>query len=207
MRKRFSSWWLTLNASDILQALATVIQIEGTPNLNPSRTMTKNMDIFTGRGPESHAQTSQEQGALSPDPLITARAQAALASYPTTSAFGVVFVDVEDNTSTEFTLLEFFDASDSLIFSRHALSTGNQGLSFLGGAANAGELISHVRITTPDNFLLSNGVRANENHDFVVMDDFIYAAPQPLPLPVSVPEPATWALLLLAVAALRRKAR
>ena len=125
----------------------------------------------------------------------------------TTTAFGVVFVDVEDDNATDFTLLEFFDASDSLIFSSHALPAGNQGLSFLGGAANAGELISHVRITTPDNFLLSNGVRANENHDFVVMDDFIYAAPQPLPLPVSVPEPATWALLLLAVAALRRKAR
>ncbi len=119
----------------------------------------------------------------------------------TTTAFGVVFVDVEDDNATDFTLLEFFDADDALIFSRHALPGANQGLSFLGGVANAGERISHVRITTPDNFLISNGVRANENHDFVVMDDFIYAAPQALPAP------ATWALVLLGLGGLIRKRR
>ena len=68
---------------------------------------------------------------------------------------------------------------------------GNQGLSFLGGVANAGELISRVRITTPDNYLLSNGVRLNETNDFVVMDDFLYATP------AAVPEPAMWSLALL----------
>lgn len=121
----------------------------------------------------------------------------------TITAFGVVLVDAEDDNATDFTLLEFFDTDDSLIFSRHVLPGGNQGLSFLGGVAGAGERIGHVRITTPDNFLLSNGVRANENHDFVVMDDFIYATP----LALSVPEPLSLALVLLGLGALSRRAR
>ena len=103
----------------------------------------------------------------------------------TTSAFGVVFVDVEADDAADFTTLEFFDLADQLIFSRRALVAGNQGLSFLGGVAGAGELIARVRITTPNNFLLSNGVRLNESNDFVVMDDFLYATPVPVPEPTS----------------------
>lgn len=123
------------------------------------------------------------------------------ATPATTSAFGVVFVDVEDAGTSNFTLLEFFDPAGALIFSRVALAAGNQGLSFVGGVANAGEQIGRVRITTPDNFLIGNGLRANELIDFVVMDDFLYAAP------VAVPEPAAWSLALLGLAALGWKAR
>ena len=65
------------------------------------------------------------------------------------------------------------------------------GLSFLGGVANAGERIARVRITTPDNFLISNGVRDNEDIDFVIMDDFLYATP------AAVPEPEVWAMILM----------
>ena len=123
------------------------------------------------------------------------------ATAATTSAFAAVFVDVENDDATDFTTMEFFDLNDALIFSRHVMTAGNQGLSFLGGVAGAGERIARVRITTPDNFLLSNGVRANEAHDFVVMDDFLYATP------VAVPEPAAWALALLGLGVVGCKAR
>jgi hypothetical protein len=76
------------------------------------------------------------------------------------------------------------------------LVAGNQGLSFLGGVATAGEQISRVRITTPHNFLLGSGALSNETHDFVVMDDFLYATP------VAVPEPAVWSLALLGLGVL-----
>jgi len=104
----------------------------------------------------------------------------------TTSAFGAIFVDVEDNNSVNATTLEFFDAAGARIFSQTVAAASNQGLSFLGGVANAGERIARVRITTPNNFLVSNGVRDNEQIDFVVMDDFIYATPGVLSLPGSL---------------------
>ncbi len=121
----------------------------------------------------------------------------------TTSAFGAIFVDLEDNNPIAFTKMEFFDAGNALIFSRNGLAAGNQGLTFLGGVANAGERIAKVVITTPDNFLLSNGVRANEVSDFVVMDDFLYATPS------AVPEPEVWAMALagLALVGWRRRKR
>ena len=109
----------------------------------------------------------------------------------TSSAFGVVFVDVEERSASNFTLVEFFDTAGLLVFSRQAIPAGNQGLSFVGAVAGAGEQIGRVRITTPDNFLLRNGVRANESTDFVVMDDFLYATPS------AVPEPAAMLLALL----------
>ena len=118
-----------------------------------------------------------------------------------TRAFGAVFVDVETNNAVDFTTVEFFNPANALIFSRTVLTAGNQGLSFLGGVATAGEQIARVRITTPDNFLLSNGVRANEAHDFVVMDDFLYGTP------AAVPEPGAWAMALLGLGALGWKAR
>ena len=119
----------------------------------------------------------------------------------TTRAFGAVFVDVENNDATDFTTMEFFNPANALIFSRTVLIAGKQGLSLLGGVATAGEQIARVRITTPDNFLLSNGARANEAHDFVVMDDFLYATP------TAVPEPSAWALALLGLGALGWKLR
>ncbi len=112
----------------------------------------------------------------------------------TTSAFGVIFVDVEVAGQTT---LEFFDASNVLIFTRNALVAGNQGLSFLGAVADAGEQISRVRLTSGLNSILRNGVLSNPNDDVVVMDDFLYAEPLRRG---SVPEPSSLALFALALA-------
>jgi hypothetical protein len=116
----------------------------------------------------------------------------------TTSAFGVIFTDVE---VADLTTLQFFDENDNLFFSRSALVAGTQGLTFLGGIADAGERIARVRITSGSNTIVSNGVLGNPNDDVVVMDDFLYATP--------VPEPATWSLLCLGglAAAAYRKSR
>ncbi len=109
----------------------------------------------------------------------------------TTSAFGLIFTDVEVFGDTK---LEFFDATNSLIYSHFALTTGNQGLGFLGATVTDGA-ISRVRITAGRNLILGNGLLANPNDDVVAMDDFIYAEPIAT---VSVPEPSTLALLGLA---------
>jgi len=108
----------------------------------------------------------------------------------TTSAFGLVFVDVEVANSTR---LDFFDLQNNLIFSRTALVGGNQGLTFLGGVANAGELIARVRITSGANTLVANGILGNQIDDIVVMDDFLYAEPLAIG---AVPEPQSYALML-----------
>lgn len=92
----------------------------------------------------------------------------------TTSAFGLIFNDVEVAGATK---LEFFDQNNSLIYTRDALVAGNQGFSFVGAVANAGEEISRVRIISGANSIVSNGVLGNPNDDVVVMDDFLYATP------------------------------
>ncbi|MEO7598655.1 MAG: PEP-CTERM sorting domain-containing protein [Opitutus sp.] len=97
------------------------------------------------------------------------------ATAATTSAFGLIFVDVE---VAETTRLQFFDSENNLLFSRFASVAGNQGLSFLGGIIETGEnQISRVRITSGLNTIVSNGVLGNQIDDVVVMDDFIYATP------------------------------
>lgn len=107
----------------------------------------------------------------------------------TTSAFGVVFTDVEVAGQTK---VEFFDDSDILIYTHDALATGNQGLSFLGGTVSGGA-IGRVRITSGLNTIVRNGVLGNQIDDVVVMDDFIYAEPN------RVAEPGGLALVSLAL--------
>lgn len=120
----------------------------------------------------------------------------------TISAFGLIFVDVETATSA---LLEFFGESNSLLYSRYGLAAGNQGLTFLGAIANAGERISRVRITSGLNTIKANGTLGNPNDDVVVMDDFIYAEP----ISKTIPEPPTIILLScgLLMGALRKFCR
>lgn len=109
----------------------------------------------------------------------------------TTSAFGVIFTDVEFANQTR---IDFFDVANSLIFSRDALVAGNKGLSFVGAVATAGERISKVRITSGTNTIVSNGALGNPTGDVVVMDDFIYAEP------TRIPEPGSISLVGLALA-------
>jgi hypothetical protein len=104
----------------------------------------------------------------------------------TTNAFGAIFVDVETAGSTR---LQFFDDTDTLIYSRDVLVGGNQGLSFLGATISGGA-ISRVRITSGANTIVSNGVLGNPTADTVVMDDFLYAEPL-----LAVPEPSNLALM------------
>jgi len=107
----------------------------------------------------------------------------------TTTAFGLIFVDVEVAGATH---VDFFDASNALIYSHDVLVAGNQGLSFLG-ATVSGATISRVRITSGANTIVANGVLGNPTTDIVVMDDFLYAEP----VARSVPEPASVVLALL----------
>jgi hypothetical protein len=109
----------------------------------------------------------------------------------TTSAFGLIFVDVETISAK----VEFFDQDGAAIFTHDALQAGNQGLSFLGAVANAGERIGRVRITAGLNTITSNGTLGNPNDDVVVMDDFLYAEP------LQVPEPPVLLLLGLGLLA------
>ena len=110
----------------------------------------------------------------------------------TTSAFGVVFTDVETANQT---MLQFFDSTDTLIYTRAVLATGNHELSFLGATVTGGS-ISRVRITAGLNTISANGTLGNPNDDVVAMDDFIYAEPAATS---SVPEPASLSLLALAL--------
>ena len=112
----------------------------------------------------------------------------------TTSAFGLIFVDVE---VAGLTKVEFFDANNALLYTRDALVAGNQGLSFLGAVANSGERIGRVRITSGLNRIVSNGVLGNPNDDVVVMDDFLYAEPAP----AIVPEPSSIVLICFGIGA------
>jgi hypothetical protein len=104
----------------------------------------------------------------------------------TTSAFAAIFVDVEVANQTQ---MEFFDQNNSLISSQYVLAGDNQGLSFSGAVANAGEKVARVRLTSGANTITSNGNLGNPSDDVVVMDDFLYAEPSQV-----VPEPSSLAL-------------
>jgi hypothetical protein len=108
----------------------------------------------------------------------------------TTSAFGLIFVDTEVANLTQ---IQFFDAANNLIYTRSALVAGNQGLTFLGAAATAGEKISRVRITSGSNTIVSNGNLGNPIDDIVVMDDFIFATP--VATSAATPEPGSLSLI------------
>jgi hypothetical protein len=121
----------------------------------------------------------------------------------TTSAFGLVFVDVEVAGQTT---LQFFDAFDQLLFSHSAMVAGNQGLSFLGVSYTDGTAVSRVRITAGGNTIVANGVLGNPNDDIVVMDDFLFA--EPLLVTTTVAEPTSLVLVglgLLALPTVRRR--
>jgi hypothetical protein len=111
----------------------------------------------------------------------------------TTTAFGLVFTDVE---VADLTRLQLFDELDNLIFDHYALTSGNQGLTFLGASASGGERIARARITSGLNTIVANGLLGNPNDDVVVMDDFLYAEPL---VSSTVPEPASAALTAIAL--------
>jgi hypothetical protein len=95
----------------------------------------------------------------------------------TTTAFGLIFTDVELAGGTK---VEFFDRNNAPLFARDAIAGANQGLSFLGITASGAD-IGRVRITSGVNTLVSNGVLGHAaSADFVVMDDFLYAEPRAL---------------------------
>lgn len=125
-------------------------------------------------------------------------------SAAVSTGFGVVFSDVDLDTSTS---LEFFDSFNSSMGLFHAVGIAgvNQSFSFLGVRFTGGQAFSRVRITSGTQ-LVAGG---NPDNDMVVVDDFIYAEPMLLAVQV-VPEPATWALFsfgltAVGVAARRRK--
>ena len=119
------------------------------------------------------------------------------ATSASTSAFGLVFTDVEVANQTQ---LEFFDLDNLLVFTRSALVSGNRGLSFVGAVAAGGEKIGRVRITSGLNTIVANGVLGNSTDDVVVMDDFLYA--EPVAAAARVAEPGSIVLAALGLCAL-----
>jgi hypothetical protein len=110
------------------------------------------------------------------------------AQAATTRGFGAVFTDVDRANSTK---IEYLDINGALLFRRSVPpARGDQTLSFLGVAFDAGEEVFVVRITSGDVELgdrehsdrdIELEDRDHEGRDLVVMDDFIYGEPQPVP--------------------------
>ena len=117
----------------------------------------------------------------------------------TTSAFGVMFTDVDLAGST----LEYFDLlNNSLGLFAVPSIPGNETFSFLGAVFDS-SVVARVRITSGNAAL---GPNDGGVVDVVVMDDFIYGEPT---APSAVPEPASLVLLGtgIAFAARRRRAK
>jgi len=96
----------------------------------------------------------------------------------TVTGFGAVFTDVDTAGSTN---IQFFDPDGHLLLIHNVLPA-SQGLSFLGVKFTGSERISKVRITSGN---VAPGPNDNPGggFDVVVMDDFIYAEPQPAVCP------------------------
>ena len=92
--------------------------------------------------------------------------------------FGAVFTDVDqpDGTGTGgSTLIEYFDKNGKLLFSSFVpAAPGDGSLSFFGIKFDDARIAS-VRIKTGD---VAPGPNDDQQHDIVMMDDFIYGEPQ-----------------------------
>ncbi|MBC8089570.1 MAG: hypothetical protein H7Z40_20090 [Phycisphaerae bacterium] len=128
-----------------------------------------------------------EFSAFSPNKLFTVSnsnvldVQFQLAGQPTAAlvaGFGAVFVDVDlPNLST----LEFFDINNKLLRKVTVpVRTTTSAFSF-AGARFESAIVARVRITLGSG-AIGNGLKdlsAGGNRDIVVLDDFLYAEPQP----------------------------
>lgn len=96
-----------------------------------------------------------------------------------TKGFGVVFSDVDSSKST---FIDLFNGSVHLGRYLAPIRSGASGLSFLG-IFLPDDRATRAEITSGDAALGAgvNDVSAGGSRDLVVMDDFIYAEPQPLP--------------------------
>lgn len=101
----------------------------------------------------------------------------------TVSGFGSVFTNVAHAGTTK---IEYFDTHGALLHTQFVEpgTVQHQSLSFAGTTFDSGERVYLVRITSGNVELgASGGVvpnnRRGEPVDLVVMDDFIYAEPQP----------------------------
>ena len=95
------------------------------------------------------------------------------ATPATTSAFGVVFTDVDVTGSAR---IDYFDPAGALLDSVAAPASPNGGLSFAGESFDAGERIGHVRVTSGTTTTLTADPAGQ---DAVAQDDFIYGEPLP----------------------------
>jgi hypothetical protein len=91
----------------------------------------------------------------------------------TTSAFGVVFTDVDVTGSAK---IEYFDSAGALLDTVVAPASLNGGLSFAGESFNAGERVARVRVTSGTTTTLTSDPAGQ---DAVAQDDFIYGEPLP----------------------------
>jgi hypothetical protein len=98
---------------------------------------------------------------------------AGTATPATTSAFGVVFTDVDVTGSAR---IDYFDPAGALLDSVVAPASPNGGLSFAGESFDAGERIGHVRVTSGTTTTLTADPAGQ---DAVAQDDFIYGEPLP----------------------------
>jgi len=107
------------------------------------------------------------------------------------SAFGAIFLDVDQENSSS---LQFFDVGGASLGTFQVPSTtGDKTFSFLGVQFNAGEQVGRVRIITGNQVLGAT----NNLQDQVALDDFIFAEPL-----ASVPEPTSLAVFATGVAGL-----